>query len=213
MKQGKTIVKQIGETFRDGKRLKALYLCECGNQKVMRIDQVRSGNSLSCGCLQREFARSGAAHMRHGLANTRFWRIWSDMKRRTLHHHRSDYHRYGGRGISFSETWKDFEKFRDDMYESYLAHVKEHGEKNTSLDRVDVNGNYCKENCRWATWRQQANNTSTNVHITFRGQTKTQEEWSRELGVGRNEIARRRKKGLPLDAKYENNSWTTKQSS
>jgi len=158
MKQGKTIVKQISEPFRDGKRLKALYLCECGTEKVMRVDQVKSRNSLSCGCLQRAFAQSGEAHLGHGLSNTRFWRIWSDMKRRTLHAHRPDYHRYGGRGISFSKEWSSFEVFKEDMYGLYVSHVQEFGEKNTTLERKDVNGNYCKENCTWATWKEQRNN-------------------------------------------------------
>lgn len=207
MKQGKTIVEQVGEPFRDGKRLKALYRCECGVEKVMRVDQVKNKNSLSCGCLQRAFARSGKAHLGHGLSNTRFWCIWSDMKRRTLHPHRSDYHRYGGRGIKFSDEWGDFEKFRDDLYESYLAHTEKYGAKNTTLDRIDVNGNYCKENCRWATVREQANNTTTNVVVEYKGRTQTQEQWARELGVSRNAIARRVRLGLPLNAKYIKGIW------
>lgn len=67
-----------------------------------------------------------------------------------------DYKNYGGRGIKVE--WNSFKEFNDDMYQSYLEHVKIHGKKQTSLDRIDVNGNYCKENCRWATYKIQATN-------------------------------------------------------
>ena len=78
------------------------------------------------------------------------------MKARCTEECRRWYHNYGGRWIKV--LWKSFEEFRDDMYESYLEHIKEYWEKETTIDRIDVDWNYCKENCRRATLKEQANN-------------------------------------------------------
>lgn len=69
------------------------------------------------------------------------------------------------------------------MYESYLAHVAKYGEEETTIERIDVNGNYCKENCRWATWEEQAGNKRNNKLITFRGETAHVREWARKTGI------------------------------
>jgi hypothetical protein len=94
----------------------------------------------------------------HGMSETRFYNIWSCMRRRCINKKRSDYQYYGGRGIKVSNEWNNFETFLNDMYESYLRHVSIYGEKNTSLDRINTDGNYEFDNCRWATHREQMNN-------------------------------------------------------
>jgi hypothetical protein len=92
----------------------------------------------------------------HGFRYTRFYNIWKRMKDRCNNQNNIDYHRYGGRGIKVCDSWtSNFENFRDDMYESYLCHSEINGEKNTSIDRIDTNGNYCKENCKWSTPQEQ----------------------------------------------------------
>ena len=90
------------------------------------------------------------------MSRIRFYKIWDGIKYRCDNSKSNNYKNYGGRGIKCG--WQSFEEFYNDMYQSYLDHVKEHGEENTSIDRIDVNSNYLKDNCRWATWKIQANN-------------------------------------------------------
>lgn len=86
----------------------------------------------------------------------RFNYIFLGMKRRCTDIKSSNYKYYGERGIKVE--WKSYQEFKDDMYKSYKEHAKLFGEKQTTIDRIDVNGNYCKKNCRWATWKEQSGN-------------------------------------------------------
>ncbi len=106
-----------------------------------------------------------------GAKNNKFYFTFSRIKSRCNNSKTSDYPRYGGRGIKC--LWKSFEEFRDDMYESYQAHVKEFGEKDTSIDRRDNNGNYELSNCRWATDSEQRRNKRTNHFVEYKGKTYT----------------------------------------
>ena len=108
----------------------------------------------------------------HGMRWTSTYKIWEAMKRRCLVKYSTGYKWYGARGIKVCESWMTFNNFFTDMGER---------PKGLTLSRVDNNGNYCKENCRWATWYEQANNTRKNRFITFHGQTKTMTQWCREL--------------------------------
>lgn len=96
----------------------------------------------------------------HGMTGTRFYGIWSGMKTRCNNKYWTD---YGGRGITYCEEWENFINFKNDMYLSYLDHVERYGEKQTSLDRKNVNGNYEPSNCVWATFEEQNNNKRINT--------------------------------------------------
>ena len=103
------------------------------------------------------------------------------------------YSNYGGKGVKC--LWTSFEEFKNDMYESYQIHLKEFGEKETTIDRLDSNGNYCKENCRWATRKEQARNRSSNRFIKFRGVRQPIFAWEESLGFPRKLIVQRLHKG------------------
>ena len=116
-----------------------------------------------------------AAHVTHGMSKTSTYHIWSSMKARCSNPNHQNYHRYGGRGVSVCSEWADsFEQFLEDMGER---------PKGMSLDRIDVNGNYSADNCRWATAKQQMRNTSVNRIFTYRGETKTLTDWAECSGI------------------------------
>lgn len=99
------------------------------------------------------------------LNDTQFYSIWANMRTRTCNPNYEKWHRYGGRGIS-SDEFAYFVDFHASMYTSYLKHVKDFGESQTTLDRINSDGNYTKDNCRWATWDEQADNKERNIVFT-----------------------------------------------
>lgn len=115
----------------------------------------------------------------HGMRKTIFYQKYHKMVTRCTKETDKRYKDYGGRGIECE--WKSFEDFRDDMYESYLQYVEEFGRKETTIDRINVNGNYCKENCRWATWAEQSRNRRDRKPINFNGKSQLITDWSKEL--------------------------------
>lgn len=142
-----------------------LCLCDCGTIKEIRATNVNSGDTKSCGCYHKQISKERLLgtkiHLTHGMRGERFYRIWTGIKTRCFNKNAPKYPIYGGRGIKC--LWTSFEQFKDEMYKSYLEHCRRFGIKQTSIDRIDVNGNYHKKNCRWATPFIQANNTRKNI--------------------------------------------------
>lgn len=128
-------------------------LCDCGNISKVRSGSLTYGSINSCGCLNSE--RLIKLHTTHNMSRTKFYHVWDRIIQRCTNPNEPGFYLYGGRGILVNPNWLKFEGFRDDMYESYLKHVAEFGENNTSIDRVNPNGNYEPSNCRWATKKEQ----------------------------------------------------------
>ena len=159
--------------------------CDCGNETIVSSSGLLGGSTKSCGCLAKP----------HGMFGTRFYKIYQGIKQRCNNKKDHAYHLYGGRGITICDRWKNFINFKEDMYESYLDHCKEFGEKQTTIDRVDVNGNYCKDNCRWATYKEQANNKTTNHIICVNGENMTVTQVSEKYGINYQTILHRLNRG------------------
>lgn len=139
--------------------------CDCGNFINVRRRSLVGGRTRSCGCLLEESRHK----IKHGLTKTRFYSIWHHIKGRCLNPNDDGYPIYGGRGISVCDEWLDFENFKNDMYDEYVEKSNIYGEENISIDRINTNGNYCKENCRWATQKQQCNNVRDNTMVLCNG--------------------------------------------
>ena len=164
----------------------AIWLCQCkcGNQKEIRATDMVQGKIKSCGCEHTK--RIAKAITKHGMTNTRTYSIWQAMRLRCNRINQD----YSCRGITYDERWDSFENFYLDMGEV---------PKGMSIDRIDVNGNYNKENCRWATREQQANNTRANVFIEWNGKRQTRSQWERELNMKPTTLRSRLKTGWSLD--------------
>ena len=156
-----------------------LCKCDCGKSKTIYLGSLKKGISKSCGCLNKELAAE--RQRKHGMYKTKFYGIWLNMKNRCLNKKDYRYNTWGGRGIAVCDKWLDFQGFYDDMYQSYQQHIKENDY--TSIDRIDNDGNYCKENCRWATLKEQNNNKRTNKLITYNNKTMSVKEWSNKLNI------------------------------
>lgn len=160
------------------KRVLWLCMCECGNTKTAMGHDLKNGRVKSCGCLKKGRPNINNPEMK------KLYRKWHDIKRRCFNVNCSRYKDYGGRGITVCDKWRNsFEAFYKDI--SKLPHF---GEAGYTLDRIDNNGNYEPNNVRWATTKQQNNNTRNNHYITYNGKTQTIAQWAEELKINYNTL-------------------------
>lgn len=146
-------------------------ICKCGTEGIVRDSELRRLGSNSCGCYNREISST------HHSTNTRLYNIWHGMKQRCNNLKNKDANNYSGRGISICEEWNNsFETF---MEWSLLNGYQD----DLSIDRIDVNGDYCPENCRWVTAKDQSRNTRFNHLLTFNDKTQTMADWADETGI------------------------------
>lgn len=172
-------------------------ICDCGETTTARGDKMITGERVSCGCIEKQNKltlylkssggrRSGGSrcgNAKHNMTNTRFYRIWKGMKARCLNANNKDYPNYGGKGIKVYESWVTFEKFKNDMYDSYVEHVRLYGEKDTTLDRIDTLGNYEPDNCRWATQLEQQQNRTNNKLVYFKEKEYIASDLARKYNI------------------------------
>lgn len=159
-----------------------LCKCDCGNEKVIVGESIRYGRTTSCGC----YAKSKVT--KHGMADTSSHVAWSSMRQRCTTETHKQYHNYGGRGIKVCDRWMD-------SYENFLSDMGIRPTKKHSLDRIDNNGDYTPDNCRWATSEQQLNNRRVSRFIELDGIKLTVAQWSRKLNITESKIHHRLRTG------------------
>lgn len=149
-------------SYRTGdKRTYWMCKCECGSEVEVRADQLKSGHTKSCGCYNIEKTKERTTTA-EGMYRTPTWITYHSMKMRCYNPNFKKFHLYGGKGIKVCERWQEsFSNFLEDMGER---------PEGTTLDRIDGNGDYYKENCRWATYEEQNNNLSTNIMVDVDGE-------------------------------------------
>lgn len=171
-----TAIKHVGS-----KNGYAVWLCkcDCGKEVTVKGHDLRKGSTKSCGCFNKESSTKRIVDLNttHGGSHSRLFRIWTNMKTRCYNPNSINYKNYGERGITICDEWKiSFEAFRNWSLENGY-------EDRLTIDRIDVNGDYCPENCRWATRTQQANNKRNNRIISYNGETHTMFEWAKIVGI------------------------------
>ena len=162
----------IGVDDRNTRKTYFYCQCDCGNVKSVRSDSLLCGAIRSCGCMKKEQDRINLeANHSHKMSKTRPYEIWQGMKGRCYNPHNPRYDRYGGRGITVCDEWKeDFNAF-------YEWAVQNGYSDDLTIDRIDNDKGYSPDNCRWATQEEQARNRESNIKITIGNATKTLKEW------------------------------------
>jgi hypothetical protein len=172
---------------------RVLARCDCGTEKVVHFHNLRSGMSRSCGCLAREVCSVRART--HGGTGTAMYRIWASMKSRC---HGSpklkQFKHYGGRGITVCPAW-----LGEGGFERFVADMGPRPSPKHSVDRIDNDGPYSPDNCRWATKREQARNTRRNVWLEHGGRRMLATDWAKELGISRQALEQRIRWGWSVE--------------
>jgi hypothetical protein len=177
-------------------------ICDCGKIVIAAYGSLTQGtggcNTKSCGCLKIDQLMLRIT--KHGYCrNLPEYNIWKGMKARCYNINNKQYKDYGGRGIIVCDEWRNnFEQFYKDM--------GPRPSNKHSIDRIKNDGNYCDYNCRWATSKEQNNNTRQCINITYNGHTKTAQQWSDHLKIGRGIIYRRFHLGMQPEQIFKTNS-------
>lgn len=150
-----------------------LCRCSCGNTNIVTTHDLQIGSTRSCGCLKHD----NKSQSTHGDCSTPEYKAWTAMKDRCYGVNHSSYESYHGRGIVVCEEWVH-------SYENFLRDMGRKPHPKMSLDRKDNNGNYCLENCRWATIKEQNNNSRNCRIIEHNGESKTMKQWAEACNIG-----------------------------
>jgi hypothetical protein len=191
---GRWTVLHRSDEYRDGGKAAWLCRCDCGHERVVNGASLRRGLSKSCGCLNSELTRTRIIRQSttHGMTNSPEWRSWMSMLTRCYNHSdRHNFLHYGGAGIFVCDLWRySFEDFYRDMG------IRPEG---TTLDRVDGQGHYCPNNCRWATATQQNRNRRNVRWLEHDGRTMTIQDWADVTGLTPAAIYQRLSHGWSVD--------------
>lgn len=160
-------------------------ICDCGSKRINTKNSLTRGMVISCGCHKDEIFKKSIT--KHGKSKTKIYKVWHAIMQRCFNKNCDAYINYGGRGISVSDDWKDFEIFFDEF--------GKFAEKGKSIDRINNELGYSIENCRWATPAEQNVNKRTTAYYKKNGITKPVIIWAKEMGVAKNKAYAMASKG------------------
>lgn len=167
-----------------------LCKCECGNEIFVVGSELKNGHTKSCGCLRKAVTKERKTI--HGLSHHKIRQVWRNMIARCENPDIEGYKNYGGRGIKVCEEWHNLKEFAEWAFESGYS-------ENLTIERKDVDGDYCPENCCWETMKVQCNNKRNNHYIEAFGETKTLAQWAEKSGISHSLIRYRLNKGLSME--------------
>lgn len=159
---------------------KYLCQCECGNTKIVSEDNLKREHTKSCGCLIVEAARQRKTDSVYSKSS-KLYRKWTCMRERCRNPKSQNYANYGGRGVRVCDEWQDYLVF--EKWAIQNGYNENHKRGEMTIDRIDVNGDYCPENCRLASAKTQANNTRKNRFLEMDGKRKTLSQWAETFGI------------------------------
>lgn len=175
-----TILKVV-ESSKGYKNVLARCSCNLNTEKIVRLSNLKNGNTRSCGCFKIEATKE--KNTIHGLRQCPIYGVWKKMKQRCESKTNKDYINYGARGIYVCERWQKFQNFYDDMFHSWSLGL--------TIDRKNNNEGYAIDNCRWTTRLEQNRNTRKNFYVTYYGKTQCLSAWCQELGLKYHTVKRR----------------------
>ena len=177
-----TVVRFLTEEERKTRGFTWLCQCECGNFIHSHPYHLKSGHTKSCGCLRKETSRE--INRKYKNIDKRLYTVYKGILSRCYDEKHREYHNYGGRGVTVCDEWLGdygFDKFSEWAYSSgYKTDAKYH---QCTIDRIDVNKNYCPENCRWITNKEQQNNRRNCRFIEHNGEVKTIAQWAEYFNI------------------------------
>jgi hypothetical protein len=188
-----TILKE--SDFKLHKRVSVVCKCECGNEIIATINSIMRGNTQSCGCIRIERNNN----YKNGLRHHPLYTVWANIKQRCFNKKYPKYKDYGGRGIIMCEEWyNNFETF-------YNWCIINKWVKGLEIDRINNNGNYEPNNCRFVNRSVNMNNKRSNTIITFNNKTLTLAEWATGLNIPYGRLSQRiNKLKMPVELAFSN---------
>lgn len=148
--------------------------CDCGRIVEIGSQALREVVTRSCGCYSHDV--KAMSKFKHGMSGTRIYHVWEGIIDRCNNENSPSYKNYGGRGIKVCDEWREPTEF---INWGFLNGYSD----NLTIDRIDVNGNYCPENCRWITNKEQQRNKRNNIYIEYNGERMVLQDWSEKIGI------------------------------